>query len=129
MSNILKLVPISLLLSNALCNPARNGSVSSSPVEVGLIWGLSSVPSGGNGESMFELYNSSNTQIGRYGRILYYWVNNSSPYNGVSPCGTFIMAPNDYIKFIIYCNGVTWTMSGGAGVPGEYNNLIIAQIP
>lgn len=88
-----------------------------------------SVPSGGNGESMFELYNSSNTQIGRYGRILYCWVNNSSPYNGVSPCGTFIMAPNDYIKFNIYCNAVTWTMIGGAGVPGEYNNLIIAQIP
>jgi len=87
------------------------------------------VPSGGNGESMFELYNSSNTQIGRYGRILYYWVNNSSPYNGVSPCGVFMMAPNDYIKLNIYCNGTTWTMNGAAGYPGEYNNWTIAQIP
>jgi hypothetical protein len=87
------------------------------------------VPAGGSGESMFELYNSSNTLIGRYGRVLYYWVNNSSPYNGVSPCGTFIMAPNDYIKFNIYCSAGTWTMIGGPGVPGDYNNLTISQIP
>jgi hypothetical protein len=87
-----------------------------------------SAPSGGNGESMFELYNYSNTLIGKYGRILYYWPNNSFP-NGVSPCGTFIMAPGDYIKFNIYCNGVTWSMHGSAGIPGEYNNLTISQIP